>query len=101
MDPSNDWHVPGRPYEDAPETETLKTIDANFPERTLFAPPQLRLSLAIVLVAICAGFSGCTSADSKQQQRAQAAGPRVASVAVAKVQQQEVPSYLTGVGWGT
>jgi len=98
MDTSNHWHVHGRPYEDAPGTETLKTIAANFPERTLFARPQLRLSLAIVLVAICAGFSGCTSADSKQQQRAQAAGPRVVSVAVAKVQQQDVPVYLTGLG---
>ena len=64
----------------------------------MFARPQLRLSLALVLIAICAGFFGCTSADSKQQQRAQAAGPRVVSVAVAKVQQQDVPVYLTGLG---
>jgi multidrug efflux system membrane fusion protein len=43
-------------------------------------------------------LSGCTSADSKQQQKAQAAAPRAVSVAVAKVQQQDVPVYLTGLG---
>jgi membrane fusion protein, multidrug efflux system len=46
-------------------------------------------------------LSGCTSADSKQQQKAQAAAPRVVSVAVAKVQQQDVPVYLTGLGTAT
>jgi multidrug efflux system membrane fusion protein len=46
-------------------------------------------------------LSGCTSADSKQQQKAQAAAPRAVSVAVAKVQQQDVPVYLTGLGTAT
>jgi len=50
------------------------------------------------LGVVSAFFSGCTSADSKQQQKAQAAAPRVVSVAVAKVQQQDVPVYLTGLG---
>ncbi len=46
---------------------------------------------------LCFCFVGCTSADSKQQ-KAQAAAPRAVSVAVAKVQQQDVPVYLVGLG---
>jgi multidrug efflux system membrane fusion protein len=57
---------------------------------------RLRLLLAIGLGIICASFSACTT-DSKQQ-KAQAAAPRTVSVAVAKVQQQDVPVYLTGLG---
>ncbi len=45
----------------------------------------------------CASFSGCTGTDSKQQ-KAQAAAPHAVSVAVAKVQQQDVPVYLVGLG---
>jgi membrane fusion protein, multidrug efflux system len=51
------------------------------------------------LAAVCALLIGCsTSADSKQQQRAQAAGPRSVSVATAPVQRQDVPVYLSGLG---
>ena len=53
--------------------------------------------MAVSLFVVCASFSGCTSADSKQQ-KAQAAGPRAVSVAVAKVQQQDMPVYLVGLG---
>jgi multidrug efflux system membrane fusion protein len=53
--------------------------------------------MAIALAMVCTFFSGCTSADSKQQ-KAQAAAPRAVSVAVAKVQVQNVPVYLTGLG---
>ncbi len=50
-------------------------------------------------VILCAFFSGCSSsADTKQQQKAQAAGPRSVSVAIAQVQRQDVPVYLTGLG---
>ena len=49
------------------------------------------------LAAVCALFFGCGAADSKQQ-KAQAAGPRAVSVAVAQVQKQDVPVYLTGLG---
>ncbi len=59
---------------------------------------RLQTGLVLALALVCACFSGCTSADSKQQQRAQAAGPRVVSVAVARVQQQDVPVYLSGLG---
>lgn len=60
-----------------------------------------RLVLTVGLGLFLSLLSGCTSADSKQQQKAQAAGPRAVSVAVAKVQQQDVPVYLTGLGTAT
>jgi len=98
MDTSNQWRAFRRSYEQSHETRTLKTIDPNFPAKRTFLPgSQLRLGFAIVLVAVCACFFGCTSADSKQQ-KAQAAGPRTVSVSVAKVLQQDVPVYLSGLG---
>jgi membrane fusion protein, multidrug efflux system len=53
-----------------------------------------------IALAVCASLSGCSSSSSSdaKQQKAQAAGPRAASVAVAKVQQQNVPVYLVGLG---
>jgi multidrug efflux system membrane fusion protein len=57
-----------------------------------------RVIALFVISAVCAFFSGCSSADSKQQQKAQAAGPRSVSVAIAQVQRQDVPVYLTGLG---
>lgn len=48
------------------------------------------------VVAICAWLIGC-SAGSKPQ-KAQAAGPRSVSVAIATVQKQDVPVYLSGLG---
>jgi len=59
----------------------------------------LSLSMA-VLLAVCAALLGCSGssgADSKQG-RAQAASTRAASVAVAKVEKQDVPVYLVGLG---
>lgn len=41
---------------------------------------------------------GCSSAADGKQQKAQAAGPRSVSVAIAQVQRQDVPVYLTGLG---
>jgi multidrug efflux system membrane fusion protein len=52
---------------------------------------------AVTLAALCLFFLACTSADSKQQ-KAQAAAPRAVSVAVAKVQTQDVPVFLPGLG---
>jgi len=48
--------------------------------------------------ALCAFLIACSSAASGGQQKAQAAGPRSVSVAVAQVQKQDVPVYLTGLG---
>ena len=47
---------------------------------------------------LCSVLLGCSSAADSKQQKAQAAGPRSVSVAVATVQQQNVPVYLSGLG---
>jgi len=63
-------------------------------------PSRLRYRYGMILAAAliaCACLAGCSSADSKQQ-KAQAAAPRAISVAVAQVQKQDVPVYLTGLG---
>jgi multidrug efflux system membrane fusion protein len=76
----------------------VNAINSSFQEKPRYVlGSQPRLVLAGVLSVVCAFFSGCTSADSKQQ-KAQAAAPRAVSVAVAKVQQQDVPVYLVGLG---
>ncbi len=51
----------------------------------------------LALAAACLSLLDCSSADSKQQ-KAQAASPHAVSVAVAPVQRQDVPVYLTGLG---
>src|SRR6201998_794228 len=72
-------------------------------------PYLLRTSSAAITVAVrCfalftvaalgALLIGCSSAADSKQQKAQAAGPRPVSVAVATVQQQDVPVYLSGLG---
>ena len=58
---------------------------------------RVRLLFTIAIGITCASFSGCSSADSKQQ-KAQAAAPRAVSVAVAQAQKQDVPVYLSGLG---
>jgi len=58
-----------------------------------------RVTWLFAVAAICAFFLGCVgAADSKQQQKALAAGLRSVSVATAQVQRQDVPVYLTGLG---
>jgi len=59
-----------------------------------FSRSRFSLILAAAL-SLSAFFSGCASAD---KQKAQAAAPRAVSVAVAKVEQQEMPVYLVGLG---
>ena len=70
----------------------------SFFQETSDLPPRFRLTLILaVLLGVSMSFSGCASGDAKQQ--AQAAGPRAAaSVAVAKVERQDVPVYLVGLG---
>ena len=48
--------------------------------------------------ALCVSLFACSGASDAKQQKAQAAGPRDVSVAVATVQRQDVPVYLTGLG---
>jgi multidrug efflux system membrane fusion protein len=58
---------------------------------------KVHLGLLFALGFACAFLSGCTSADPKQQ-KAQAAAPRAVSVAIAAVQQEDVPVYVNGLG---
>jgi multidrug efflux system membrane fusion protein len=52
----------------------------------------------LVLVVFCACLVGCSGASDAKQQKAQAAAPHDVSVAIATVQGQDVPVYLTGLG---
>jgi multidrug efflux system membrane fusion protein len=74
-------------------------IDSSFPKARTFLISRFasRLGLIFALSVLCASFSGCTSAESKQQ-KTQAAGQHPVPVAVAKVDRQDVPVYLTGLG---
>jgi membrane fusion protein, multidrug efflux system len=58
-----------------------------------------RVACLVVLAAVGAIFVGCSSSGDPKQGKAQAAGPpRAVSVAVAPVQKQDVPVYLSGLG---
>jgi membrane fusion protein, multidrug efflux system len=97
---ANEWQFNRRSCELALPTETVNITHsscARLPSLIRF--PFLRMVTAVAL-AVCASLSGCSSSSSSdaKQQKAQAAGPRAASVAVAKVQQQDVPVYLVGLG---
>ncbi|MGD0268988.1 MAG: MdtA/MuxA family multidrug efflux RND transporter periplasmic adaptor subunit [Candidatus Sulfotelmatobacter sp.] len=79
-------------------TETVKMMNSSVrQERPQFVCSRLGILFAVALSVICAFLSACSGGDSKQQ-KAQAAGPRTVSVAVAKVQQQDMPVYLVGLG---
>jgi multidrug efflux system membrane fusion protein len=99
MNTSNQRQVSADPVKSCNGTKILKTIDLNSPHNkvALFTRRRLRSVLTLSVAVCCAFLLACTSAASKQQ-NAQAAAPRVVSVAVAKVEQQDVPVYLTGLG---
>jgi membrane fusion protein, multidrug efflux system len=99
MNTSNESQAFRRSCEESHAAKTVNMIDSSFPQaKPLLAhSSQFRLVLAVTLGVFCAFFSSCTGADSKQQ-KAQAAAPHAVSVAVAKVQQQDVPVYLVGLG---
>ncbi len=62
------------------------------------APAKHVWVVLLIAVAIFSALPfGCSAAGSKPD-KAQAAGPRSISVAVATVQKQDVPVYLTGLG---
>jgi membrane fusion protein, multidrug efflux system len=81
-----------------PRTNPVNMVDRTSP-RQLRARVGLvfRLAAFVSVGALCAFLFACSVADSKQQ-KAQAAGPRSVSVAVATVQRQDVPVYLSGLG---
>jgi membrane fusion protein, multidrug efflux system len=57
----------------------------------------MRGATIAILAAACCSLLNCSGGDSKQQ-KAQAAAPHAVSVAIAQVQKQDVPVYLTGLG---
>ena len=59
---------------------------------------RFRVAAVCMLAAVCAFFVGCSGGDGKPQKAQAAAGPRAVSVAVAPVQKQDVPVYLSGLG---
>ena len=68
-------------------------------ERSTTPSKVASLTVALVVAAFLNAFLlGCSSNADSKQQKAQAAGPRAVSVAVAPVQKQDVPVYLTGLG---
>ena len=81
----------------------MKTNFENMIQRTSSTHVRPRPSLAFRFTAILsvaillASFLAC-SGSSDPRQKAQAAGPRPVSVAVARVQRQDVPVYLSGLG---
>jgi multidrug efflux system membrane fusion protein len=81
----------------------VKTNFENMIQRTSSTHVRPRPSLAFRFTAILsvaillASFLAC-SGSSDPRQKAQAAGPRPVSVAVARVQRQDVPVYLSGLG---
>jgi multidrug efflux system membrane fusion protein len=66
--------------------------------RGLGARVIARLASLGILAAVCAYFIGCSASGDAKQQKAHAAAPRAVSVAVASVQRQDVPVYLSGLG---
>jgi multidrug efflux system membrane fusion protein len=57
-------------------------------------PPAIALALGLA----CAGWLGCSNSAATQQKARAAASPRAVSVAIAQVQRQDMPVYLTGLG---
>jgi len=99
MNTSNEWPVGRRSHKELKRTDPLNMTASSCPQEKILCTSdrQLRLVLAVAVGVFCALLSGCSSADSGQK-KAQAAAPRAVSVAVAKVQQQDVPVYLVGLG---
>jgi membrane fusion protein, multidrug efflux system len=83
----------------AASLEKIKMMVANLlcKRRSVQGLLPLGASLALSLTAPLF-FSGCSSSADTKQAKAQAAAPRPVSVAVAPVQQQDVPVYLVGLG---
>jgi multidrug efflux system membrane fusion protein len=84
-------------------TNPVKTNLVNTIDRLSSGNPRVEVRITsrfialAAVAALCAFLWGCSTADSKQQ-KAQAAGPRAVSVAVAPVEKQDVPVYLSGLG---
>src|ERR1700726_1985779 len=79
-------------------SKTVKIISSGSSrQQTLSWDSGVLAIFVLGLGALCFSLSGCSTANSKQQQ-AQAAAPRAGSVAIAQVKVQDVPVYVTGLG---
>lgn len=77
----------------------MNVIDSTLSaEKTSVYIAPFRWVALLAIGALGLTFAGCSSSAAKQQQKAQAAGPRAVSVATAPVQKQDVPVYLSGLG---
>lgn len=78
----------------------MTKISSSFPKPSLLPGDHIgsRLTLAIVITALGAFLFGCSSVDSSRQKAQAASAPRAISVAVATVQRQDMPVYLSGLG---
>ncbi len=94
MKTSNEWQSDRRFCENSHPLTTVTIIDSHLRQTYRCA----RFPIALFALAACAALAGCSSSADSKQQKAQAAAPRAVSVAVAKVQQQDVPVFLTGLG---
>jgi membrane fusion protein, multidrug efflux system len=95
MKTSNEWQSNCRFGKNPHPLKFVKIINWSFSEKSRRMPLPLA---ALLLAALIACLTACTSSADSKQQKAQAAAPRAVSVAVAKVQQQDVPVFLTGLG---
>jgi len=77
---------------------TLVNMIARCPARKSRSPFCSHWLCSLAAGALCAYLLACGGASDAKQQKAQAAGPRDVSVAVATVLSQDVPVYLTGLG---
>lgn len=69
---------------------SLRALRESFNTATKYLP-------AAIVILVCAGLLGCSSADSKAS-TARAATQQVTPVSVATALRQDVPVYLTGLG---
>lgn len=58
----------------------------------------LRAAVLCTLAAVCASFFACSGGSDPKSKAQAASGPRAVSVAIAPVQKQDVPVYLSGLG---
>jgi membrane fusion protein, multidrug efflux system len=71
-------------------------MDSNFSRKQVAGGNARPSALVLALVVTVAFWVGCNSDASRED--AHAAGPRAVSVTVAKVQKQDIPVYLVGLG---
>jgi multidrug efflux system membrane fusion protein len=71
----------------------------NLPDEKIVRSAAVGRAGILCLLTVCfACFLGCSGSSDSKPQNAHAAAPRAVSVAVAPVQRQDVPVYLTGLG---